>query len=330
MAETGLTIGLTLSNRGVVLGYIDAAGLIDLAAEADASGRFDSVWAGDSFLATPRLDAITLLAAIASRTRRVLLAPGCMGSFTQREVLGLAYEWASLDRIAGGRTAMVACSGGGSPPEREAEGRVTEVPVGQRRPLMWERIALLRRLWSEDDVTFEGRFHRCRGITISPKPVRVPYPIWVAFDVVPLMAPVPELSLPMKSLARVGAECDGWMTHSVSPAEFARAWTAITDGAKAAGKDAGAIDNCLYQNICIAGDARSALAEGIDFLNEYYGARFTEARAKPWLFHGTPAECAAQLRAFAGSGVKRISLRLASRDQERQLRRLTEEVLPMV
>src|SRR5438046_1932649 len=75
MAAEPLSFGLTLANRGVLLGINTPVQLLELAERAEASGQFDSVWVGDSLFAKPRLDALTLLAAIAGRTRRLRLGP---------------------------------------------------------------------------------------------------------------------------------------------------------------------------------------------------------------------------------------------------------------
>jgi len=82
-----LAFGLTLANRGVLLGLTTPAQLLDLTDRAEASGLFDSVWVGDSLFAKPRLDALTLLAAIAGRTRRLRLGPACLASFPLRHPL---------------------------------------------------------------------------------------------------------------------------------------------------------------------------------------------------------------------------------------------------
>ncbi len=71
MSGQKVRIGLTLPNRGVLFGATTVAELLDLSALADSSGYFDSVWVGDSILAKPRAEAITLLSAIAARTKRV-------------------------------------------------------------------------------------------------------------------------------------------------------------------------------------------------------------------------------------------------------------------
>src|ERR687887_150775 len=74
MAQATASWGLLLPTREVVMaqGKPDLTKIIDLAEQAEASG-FDSVWVGDSILARPRLEALTTLAAVASRTQRVKL-----------------------------------------------------------------------------------------------------------------------------------------------------------------------------------------------------------------------------------------------------------------
>ena len=57
------SVGLILANRAVVLGAVKVPDLVDLTAQAERSGFFDAVWAGDSLLAKPRLESVTLLSA---------------------------------------------------------------------------------------------------------------------------------------------------------------------------------------------------------------------------------------------------------------------------
>src|SRR5690348_1096335 len=128
------TFGLTLPNRGVMYGATSPAEMIELSEIAERSERFDSVWVGDSLLAKPRLESIALLTAVAARTRRVLLGPACFASFPLRHPVLLAYQWASLDLIAEGRTIMVACMGGGNTMAGDAatEFRTMGVQSGER------------------------------------------------------------------------------------------------------------------------------------------------------------------------------------------------------
>src|SRR5215467_9943048 len=110
MAGGRAKFGLTLPNRGVVIGVTTVAEMLQLAADAESAG-WDSVWVGDSIFAKPRLDAIVLLGAIAVRTTRVRIGPACFASTPLRNALVLAYQWASLDFLSGGRTVFVACQG---------------------------------------------------------------------------------------------------------------------------------------------------------------------------------------------------------------------------
>lgn len=323
-------LGLMLSNRGPVLGYASARELVELGVRAEESGFFDSVWSGDAFLVNPRLDAINLLSAVAARTHRVMLGPACMGSFTQRGALDLAYSWASLDQLAGGRSVMVACVGGGSPQSWARESDAAGISTLNRREVMWERIALLRKLWQDDDVTFTGVYHQVDGVTIEPKPLRSPYPIWAATNITRLSSGTAEGKLPTKTLATVGTLCDGWMTHSVTPDRFSEAWARIEAAAANAGKDPAALDNCLCMNVCVHEDAQAALDESVTFLKAYYGIEFTRERTRAWTLHGPPTAIAEGLAALNDSAVKRVALRITANDQSAQLERLIGEVLPLL
>ena len=118
----------------------------------------DSVWCGDALFVNRRLDALTLLAAVAGRTERVLLGPACMGSFALRNPLVFAYEWASLDVLSNGRTRLVACAGGGAGPLWEAETAALNIAPGERRKRMIENMQVLRHLWTKDNAPFVGQF----------------------------------------------------------------------------------------------------------------------------------------------------------------------------
>src|SRR6059058_5247541 len=160
-----MKIGLTLPNRGVLFGAITAAQMLAMAELADRSGLFHSVWVGDSLFGKPRMESVALLAGIAARTERVRLGPACMASFTLRDPLLLAYQWASLDLLAGGRTVLVACTGIVPQAGGETEDAVYGVDNKARVERLVEWIAVLKRLWTEDDVTFEGRHCRFAGVT---------------------------------------------------------------------------------------------------------------------------------------------------------------------
>ncbi|HWH77286.1 MAG TPA: LLM class flavin-dependent oxidoreductase, partial [Candidatus Binatus sp.] len=78
------SFGLTLANRGVIIGAVTVPQLFDMARRGEDSGAFSAVWVGDSLLAKPRLESIALLSALAVVTKKVKLAVGCMATFPHR------------------------------------------------------------------------------------------------------------------------------------------------------------------------------------------------------------------------------------------------------
>src|SRR6201988_1438520 len=175
-----MNFGITLSNRGIPVGLCSARDLLALADAVEACLVMDSVWCGDALFVNRRRDALTLLPAVAGRTERVLLGPACLGSFALRNPLVFAYEWASLDVLSNGRTRLVACAGGGAGPLWEAETAALRIAPQDRRKRMGEKMDVLRHLWSRDNDPFEGQFTRFANITLEPKPVQNPCPIWLA------------------------------------------------------------------------------------------------------------------------------------------------------
>src|SRR5262252_9403739 len=167
-------IGLTLPNRGVLFGATTVDTMLQVAEEADRSGLFDTIWVGDSLLGKPRLESIALLAAVAGRTRRLRLGTACMASFPLRDPVLLAYQWASLDLIAQGRTVLVVCTGIIPQEGGRIEGDLYGLERRDRVTRMVEWIQILRLLWTEPDASFEGQHYRFRGITIEPRPAARP------------------------------------------------------------------------------------------------------------------------------------------------------------
>jgi alkanesulfonate monooxygenase SsuD/methylene tetrahydromethanopterin reductase-like flavin-dependent oxidoreductase (luciferase family) len=326
-----MKFGITLSNRGVLVGLATPRDLLRLADAVEESPLFDSVWCGDALFVNRRLDALTLLAAVAGRTERVLLGPACMGSFALRNPLVFAYEWASLDVLSNGRTRLVACAGGGAGPLWEAETAALGIAPEDRRKRMVENLHVLRHLWTKDGEPFEGEFVKFSNVTLEPKPVQQPCPIWLATNAERLSKGQADFGGSEFALTRVGRIADGWMTHSVSPEGFRRSWEFILKAGRERGRDMSKFDNVVYHHINVNDDKAAALADSKKFLDLYYSADYSRERLEAWLTYGPPRDCIEHLRQFAACGCRRITFRLSTMgDPMAQLRRVTEEVLPFV
>ena len=101
MEESRPNIGVLLPTReAVISGRSDPLVLFQLAERAEVLG-FHSVWVGDSLTARPRIDALTTLAAVGARTKRVRLGTAIFLAALRHPIL-LAYQLGSLDWMTGG------------------------------------------------------------------------------------------------------------------------------------------------------------------------------------------------------------------------------------
>lgn len=321
MSKHRLSVGLTLASRGVMYGLTTAPDLVRLAEVADQSGMYDRVWVGDSLLGNPRLESISLLSAVAARTKRVNLGVACMASTPLRDPVLLATQWASLDQLAEGRTTFVACAGGGISPEKANEARYYRIEnQKQRFGRLSEAIQVIRRLWTGERVTFHGEYFNLEDVTIGIRPTQRPgVPIWIASD-------TPAES-GLRRVARLG---DGWMSAVGTPQEFSERMKRIGTYAADYGRAPASYGSVLYSNVCVtdAADREAAYEESKRFLALYYGQEWSDEILKDWLIIGTPDECVARLREWEAAGLQNITLRLCAWDQFGQIKRCIEEVLP--
>jgi alkanesulfonate monooxygenase SsuD/methylene tetrahydromethanopterin reductase-like flavin-dependent oxidoreductase (luciferase family) len=329
-----MRLGLLLPNQGVVFGATTVPELLALAHVAEVSGVFDGLWVGDNLLAKPRLESVTLLSALAGRTRRCRLGTACMASFPLRHPIVLAAQWGALDCLANGRTVLVACIGGGGTGGHiagafDSEYAAMQIHPGERAARLEEGIQVLRVLWTQDPATFAGKFFTFNGIAVRPRPVQRPCPpVWIANN--PWVFGTPSPGTVNRQVDRVARLADGWMTVGATPEQFRATWAEITEAARGHGRPADRMENALYFNLNINEDRAAAFREAKRFLDEYYSADWPEGKVNLWTACGAPAECVARMRTYADAGVQTMILRFASYDQQGQLRRFLSEVAPQL
>lgn len=327
-----MKIGLTLPNRGVLFGATTPEEMLRMSEIADQSGQFASVWVGDSLLGKPRMESIALLAGIAARTSNVRIGPACMASFPLRDPVLLAYQWASLDLLAEGRTVLVACTGIVPQEGGRIEGELYGLEPKDRVGRLIEWITLIKRLWTEDNVTFEGKHYRCEGITIEPKPAAKPRPpIWIANNAGRSgFGYEGNEELIKRTLRRVVNHADGWETSLYDPEDLRWRIGYLREYAAEQGRDPGSIETHLYHNVNINEDRQAALDESKKFLDVYYTTDFAPEVIDGWVATGSPQECVERLRVMRDVGFDEVTLRVSGWDQFGQLQRLMNEVLPLV
>ncbi|MEM7250514.1 MAG: LLM class flavin-dependent oxidoreductase [Pseudomonadota bacterium] len=328
-----MKLGLLLPNQGVVFGATTVPELIDLAERAESSGVFEGLWVGDNLLAKPRLESITLLSALAVRTKTPRLGTACMASFPLRQPVVLAAQWGALDCLSNGRTVLTACIGGGGPRGNIAgafdyEYEAMRIDPRERVARLEEGIEVLRTLWTQDPASFSGEFFRFDGIAVRPPPIQPCPPIWIANN--PWVFGNTKSGASNKQVSRVARLADGWMTVGATPTQFADTWDAITKTATELGREPSKMENAIYFNLNINEDRDAAYTESKRFLDEYYSSDWPEWKVNVWTGHGSPAECVERIRAFKSVGAQTMILRFTSYDQQHQLARFLKDVAPHI
>jgi probable F420-dependent oxidoreductase len=159
-------------------------------------------------------EVFTLMCFLAGVTRRIELF-SCILILPIRPTALVAKQAAHAQMLSGGRIRL-GVAVGGSALEYEAMG----VDFQTRGRRMEEQIEVLRRLWTEDSVTFESEFHKLRAATLNPRPDPL-IPIWIGSGNV--QAPVPSERL----LRRAARIADGFIAMSLVPPE--KAGTLVSD-----------------------------------------------------------------------------------------------------
>lgn len=317
MADSETSFGYLLPTREVVMapGDPDFGSMIDLAETAEGFG-FDSVWCGDSVLARPRLEALSTLAAIAGRTKRVKLGTAVFLPALRNPVV-LANEVANLDIISQGRV-ILGVGVASKTPAVEKEFNSCGVSFRHRISIFEECITIMRRLWTESEVSFDGRHFQLDGVSLGLKPVQKGgVPLWMAASA----------EKPQRRMLKMG---DGWFPNSTSPEEFTQGWNQIESLSKETGDDAGRLHKALYTTLNINEDKAQADREMRQFIEGYYNTPFETMARSQSLFTGSVKDAISWLKGFVDIGVQTMVIRFGGPDQSGQLELCGKEVLPQV
>ena len=312
-----MDIGLLLHTRQIVRQEEAAKSFEQLwsdAALAEELG-FDHLWLGDSVtvLTKARGDCLTTMAALAARTNKIKIGTVPMLPALRNPVL-LAHALATLDVISNGRIILGVSVG----PVRDYIQRqfaACGVPPQEKAGRLSESIEIMRRLWSETTVNYEGRYYQLRDVGILPHPAQKPgIPIWIAAD---------RNENGFKRVARLG---DGWVTLATQE-KFAAARQKIDQYASGYGRLGECRPSALFAAFNIQADGDRARDEGWQWMERFF-EQPREKLAHFFAIFGTPQECASVLKGYADAGLTAIIARIASHDVRAQARLLLNEIKP--
>ena len=196
---------------------------------------------------------------------------------------------AELARLSGNRFELGVGMAGEFPAEFEACG----VDPAERAPRMEEGLTVIRRLLSEEHVSFAGRFTTLTDITLSPKPSE-PVPVWLG-------------GRKARAMRRAAQLADVWMPYLYTPEQFARSMATIREECEACGRAADAVDGALLSFTVVGDDGERCRRRAGELLSAVYGLDM-RAAAERYVLAGTPDEVAERIAAYGEAGVRRLIL----------------------
>jgi len=271
---------------------------------------FESAWTGEQVLGSmPHLGPIEALTYAAALTGSIRL--GCaMLVLPLYSPLHLAKSLASLDQLSRGRLEIGVALGG-----RFRMFSAFGVDPSGLVSRFTESLRLMKLLWTEPRVDFEGRFWQLKGAAMEPKPFQKPFPpIWFGGG-------HPD------AVRRAARLADGFFgAGSQTTAQFAEQVKIVREALAESGRETSDFRIAKRVYIGVDGDgdrARRRIGESLNELYGYFGVKGIEAVAVA----GTADDCVRGLREVAGAGAELILINPLY-DDAAQMEQLASEVVP--
>jgi probable F420-dependent oxidoreductase len=287
-------------------GEFDAAAFRNYCSAVEQLG-FESAWTQENTLsASPQLSPLETMTFAAACTERLRLGCVVFVSTLHLPVL-LAKSIASLDQLSCGRVEVGVGTGGKHRPFA-AFGMTPERYVAR----FTEGVQLMKELWTEPRVTFDGEFYKLTDAAMEPKPAQKPHPpIWFGAN--------GEAAL--RRAVRLG---DGFFGAGSTPTHrFAEQVPIVRAAMAEYSRDVFPIAKRIY--IAVDDNAGRARTRMNAAMEQIYGRRVPDIEAAA--VAGTPADCVAETAKAAAAGAELI-LFTTMFDQDEQAARLAAEVIP--
>jgi probable F420-dependent oxidoreductase len=286
----------------------------DTAIELDRLG-FDSVWVCDHLYGVPMpnlpiLEGWSELAAVAAITERVELGTLVTPPFFRNPAV-LAKQIATIDNIAGGRV-IAGLGSGWFASEYEGYG-VPFPPVGERLKALEETCLLMRRMWSEEQVTFAGETAKTADVWCSPKPPRrVPILIGGGGE---------------KVLLRIAAQhADIWNNLAMAQAQLGKKVEVLRRHCDAVKRDPAEIEVSQQCLVVIAAD-EAAAREAIAKASRIYGGHMGGGLEEHGIW-GAPAQVIERIERHVKLGCTLFVIEFFGKDTRDPARLFAEQVMP--
>lgn len=200
-------------------------------------------------------EVFTLMAYLSAITSKIHFVTGVL-ALPQRQTVLVAKQAAEVDILSGGRLTL-GVAVGYNPLEFEAMG----MNFHDRGKRFEEQVEVLRKLWTEEHVTYEGKWHKLTDVSLAPRPIQRPIPLF--FGMGRKIAPIP----PDVVLERVGRLADGWLPIFKPDEEGRAAVKKVERAALEAGRDPSKI--IMEMTLDVSGLSREQLLDEIRIRRDF-------------------------------------------------------------
>jgi len=275
----------------VTAAYASWDNFLLLAKEAEHLG-YDSVWVSDHFISPSGrphgLDAWTVLSALASITHKIRLGTYVLCNQFRHPSL-LARMGATLDNISAGRLEL-GIGAGYFKDEHVAFGfSWNKHPIRIER--LRETLQIIRKLWRENCISFDGKYFQLKNATLEPKPIQRPHPsLWIGGN--------------SETIQRVVAELgDGWIPVLPTPKQLATGVIEIEKKMRTHGRDSRKL------RVAYGGSGCALIAKDEDAVKEL-AEPLIRSMGKPMeelaCLIGTPEQCIEKIEQYQEAGAQEI------------------------
>jgi alkanesulfonate monooxygenase SsuD/methylene tetrahydromethanopterin reductase-like flavin-dependent oxidoreductase (luciferase family) len=279
----------------------DPRELVAFAVRAEQLG-FSSLFVNDTLI-SPRIEALTMLAALAPVTERATLGTGALLPFLRRPIQA-AQSLASVDLLSGGRLAVAVGAGF---PGRFGQPFYTlsEVPWQRRFTRLDETVALWRELWS-GATSFHGEILKFDNIPPATPPFRAGGPpIWLG-------------GATPAALARTGQLYDGWLPYPPDPADYESGLLDIRNAAAQAGRPPASITPALFVSVRVDTSLHAGRRALEDYAIANYGMPLEDLEKIQAIITGPPRRVIESLSRYIAAGARHVVVRLGALDLHSQ------------
>lgn len=279
--------------------------------------RLDSVWMSDHLMYTTEdkgsLEVFAALAAVTARTKNITVGTKVVCVPFRHPGL-LAKTGATLDIISKGRF-ILGVGAGWHQREFEAFG----FPFDKRASRMYEAVEIVKKLWTEPVVSYDGKFYQIDKATCLPKPLQKPHPpVWIG-------SKGPRM---LKITAELG---DGWVIPNPSVEEYAQKWRTIKEHAEKMGRSPEQIEAGYYAYASISSESEDAWSYAEKLIlperRRVLGPQLSLQDIGKICLVGSPEEWISRIEEYIHVGAEHIIVKIIPLNRE-GLKLYAEKVVP--